>query len=67
MARTPVRLLNYVVGSGIRIGSGIGPFLGISVALQAPTMSSSLSTTGVFLDPQGVLNAGSLRAFHCRT
>jgi uncharacterized protein (TIGR03437 family) len=54
---------NYVVGSGIRIGSGIGPFLGISVALQAPTMSSSLSTTGVFLDPQGVVNAGSFAPF----
>src|ERR1019366_3562721 len=32
--------MNYVVGSGIRIGSGIGPLLGISVALQAPGMSS---------------------------
>jgi uncharacterized protein (TIGR03437 family) len=54
---------NYVVGNGIRIGSGIGPLLGISVALQAPTMSSSLSTTGVFLDPQGVVNAGSFAPF----
>jgi uncharacterized protein (TIGR03437 family) len=54
---------NYVVGGGIRIGSGIGPLLGISVALQAPTMSSSLSTTGVFLDPQGVVNAGSFAPF----
>jgi uncharacterized protein (TIGR03437 family) len=54
---------NYVVGSGIRIGSGIGPFLGISVALQAPTMSGSLSTTGVFLDPTGIVNAGSSAPF----
>ena len=54
---------NYVVGSGIRIGSGIGPLLGISVALPAPTMSSSLSTTGVFLDPQGIVNAGSFAPF----
>src|ERR1039458_6050898 len=52
-------IMNYVVGNGIRIGSGIGPYLGLSVALQAPTMSSSLSTTGVFLNPQGVVNAGS--------
>jgi uncharacterized protein (TIGR03437 family) len=55
--------VNYVVGNGIRIGSGIGPFLGLSVALQAPTMSSSLSTTGVFLDPQGIVNAGSSAPF----
>ena len=54
---------NYVVGGGIRIGSGIGPYLGISVALQAPTMKSSLSTSGVFLDPQGVVNAGSFAPF----
>ncbi len=54
---------NYVVGGGIRVGSGIGPFLGISVALQAPAMSSSLSTTGVFLNPQGVVNAGSSAPF----
>jgi uncharacterized protein (TIGR03437 family) len=54
---------NYVVGGGIRIGSGIGPFLGISVALQAPSMSSSLSSSGVFLNPQGVVNAGSSAPF----
>jgi uncharacterized protein (TIGR03437 family) len=54
---------NYAVGNGIRIGSGIGPYLGLSVALQAPTMSSSLSTTGVFLNPQGTVNAGSSAPF----
>src|ERR1039458_2345328 len=56
-------IMNYVVGNGIRIGSGIGPYLGLSVALQAPTMSSSLSTTGVFLDPTGIVNAGSSAPF----
>ena len=55
--------MNYVVANGIRIGSGIGPYLGLSVALQAPAMNSSLSTTGVFLNPQGVLNAGSSAPF----
>jgi uncharacterized protein (TIGR03437 family) len=55
--------MNYVVGNGIRIGSGIGPSLGLSVALQAPSMSGSLSTTGVFLNPQGVVNAGSSAPF----
>jgi uncharacterized protein (TIGR03437 family) len=54
---------NYAVGNGIRIGSGIGPLLGISVALQAPVMNSSLSTTGVFLNPQGIVNAGSSAPF----
>jgi uncharacterized protein (TIGR03437 family) len=54
---------NYVVGNGIRIGSGIGPYLGLNVALQAPDMNSSLSTTGVFLNPQGVVNAGSSAPF----
>jgi hypothetical protein len=55
--------MNYVVGNGIRIGSGIGPYLGISVALQAPVMNTNLSTTGVFLNPQGVVNAGSSAPF----
>jgi uncharacterized protein (TIGR03437 family) len=54
---------NYVVSNGIRIGSGIGPSLGISVALQAPAMNSNLSTTGVFLNPQGIVNAGSSAPF----
>jgi uncharacterized protein (TIGR03437 family) len=56
-------IMNYVVGNGIRIGSGIGPYLGLSVALQAPAMSGSLSTTGVFLDPTGIINAGSSAPF----
>jgi uncharacterized protein (TIGR03437 family) len=55
--------MNYVVGGGIRIGSGIGPYLGVRVSLQAPTMSSSLSATGVFLNPQGAVNAGSFAPF----
>jgi uncharacterized protein (TIGR03437 family) len=55
--------MNYAVGGGIRIGSGIGPYLGISVALQAPAMNGSLSTTGVFLDPTGIVNAGSSAPF----
>ena len=54
---------NYVVGPGIRIGSGIGPFLGLTVGLAAPTLSSSLSSSGVFLNPTGVLNAGSFAPF----
>src|ERR1017187_9675107 len=51
----------YVVGAGgaIRIGSGIAPYLGLSVALQAP----SVTGTGVFLNPQGIVNAGSWAPF----
>jgi len=51
----------YAVGAGgtVRIGSGIGPYLGLNVALAAP----SLSGTGVFLNPQGVVNAASSAPF----
>ena len=54
-------LARYAVGAGgaIRIGSGIGPNLGLSVALQAPT----LTLTGVFLNPQGIVNAASWAPF----
>src|SRR5271165_3397207 len=46
---------NYIGGSGgtVRIGYGVGPFLGLSVALQAPSFSNS----GVYINPTGVLNA----------
>jgi len=53
--------MKYVVGAnGIRIGSGIGPFLGINVAVPVPTVSAS---GGVFLSPMGVVNAGSFAPF----
>ena len=53
-------VMNYVVGAnGMRVGSGIGPYLGINVALPAPTFSGS----GVFLDPTGVVNAASYAPF----
>jgi uncharacterized protein (TIGR03437 family) len=52
--------MNCVVGSGgVRIGSGIGPFLGISVALPAPSFSGS----GVYLNPAGIVNAASSAPF----
>src|SRR5579871_2425165 len=50
----------YVVGAnGIRVGSGIGPFLSLNVALPAPSLSGS----GVFLNPQGEINAASSAPF----
>ena len=54
--------MKYVVGAGgaIRIGSGIGPFLGINVALAAPALTPS---SGVYLSPVGVLNSASNAPF----
>ena len=53
-------IMNYFVGAdGVRIGSGIGPYLGINVALPAPSISGS----GVFLSPMGVVNAASFAPF----
>lgn len=43
----------------IRIGYGLGPFLSLNVAFQGPTLSGS----GVFLSPVGVVNAGSSAPF----
>ena len=51
----------YIAGSGgaVRIGLGIGPYLGLSVAVQAPSFSGS----GVYLSPIGVVNAASYAPF----
>jgi uncharacterized protein (TIGR03437 family) len=42
-----------------RIGYGIGPYLSLNVAMQAPTFSGS----GVYLSPVGVANAASSAPF----
>jgi uncharacterized protein (TIGR03437 family) len=53
-------VMNYVVGAdGVRIGSGIGPYLGINVALPAPSFSGS----GVYLNPAGIVNTASFAPF----
>ncbi len=49
----------YAANSTARIGSGIGPSLGLHVALAAPTLSGS----GVFLNSEGVVNAASSAPF----
>ena len=51
----------YTVGDGgtVRIGVGVPPFLGIDVALAAP----SFSGPGVYLNPTGVVNYGSYAPF----
>jgi uncharacterized protein (TIGR03437 family) len=43
----------------IRIGYGIGPYLSLNVAFQAP----ALGNTGVYLSPVGVVNAASSAPF----
>jgi uncharacterized protein (TIGR03437 family) len=52
---------NYIGGNGgtVRIGYGVGPLLGLSVALQAPSFSGS----GAYINPAGVLNAASFAPF----
>lgn len=51
----------FLFGSGgaVRIGMGDPPILGIDVAVQAPTFTSS----GVFINPTGVVNAASSAPF----
>jgi uncharacterized protein (TIGR03437 family) len=44
---------------GAQIGVGIGPYPGISVAVQAPSFSGS----GVYLSPTGVVNTASYSPF----
>ncbi len=52
--------MSYVVGqSGIRIGAGIGPYLGINVSLPEPNFTGS----GVYLNPAGIVNAASSAPF----
>jgi uncharacterized protein (TIGR03437 family) len=57
-------LARYVVGAGgaVRIGSGISPYLGLSVAVQAP----ALNGPGVFLDPTRIQNSASSAPFTAR-
>ena len=52
----------YAVGANgtARVGLGIGPYLGMSVALAAPTPSAG---SGVYINPQGIVNAASFAPF----
>jgi uncharacterized protein (TIGR03437 family) len=52
----------YAVGAGgaVRIGQGIGPYLGINVALQSPAFTP---TEPVYINPTGVVNAASFSPF----
>jgi uncharacterized protein (TIGR03437 family) len=51
----------YAIGAnGVRIGQGIGPYLGISVAIPAPTFTP---TQPVYINPAGVVSAASFAPF----
>jgi uncharacterized protein (TIGR03437 family) len=52
----------YWVGDGgtVRIGEGIGPYLGLTVAFQAPTFTP---TQSVYIQPNAVVNAASYAPF----
>jgi len=60
---TPLARYAVSADGAVRIGSGIGPYLGLNVALQAPTVAPAISSTGVFLNPQFIGNAGSWAPF----
>lgn len=53
--------VQYIMGNGgVRIGYGLGPYLGITVAVPGPTLTPS---AGVYLSPVGVVNAASSAPF----
>jgi uncharacterized protein (TIGR03437 family) len=54
---------NYWVGDGgtVRIGEGIGPFLGLTVAFQAPSFTPP--SGGVYLNPTGIVNSAGFAPF----
>ena len=53
----------YAVGDGgaVRIGQGIGPYVGLSVAFQAPTFTPPSGS--VYINPTGIVNAASFAPF----
>jgi uncharacterized protein (TIGR03437 family) len=57
----PSATVQYTVGAGgIRVGFGIGPWLGIEVALPAAAQTPFGS---VYIDPTGIVNTGSSAPF----
>lgn len=54
-------IYNFTIGDGgnVRIGFGLPPFIGIDIAVAAPSFSGS----GVYLSPTGVVNAASYAPF----
>ena len=53
--------LQYVMGNGgVRVGLGVGPFLGLNVGVPAPSFTP---TSGPYISPNGVVNAASFAPF----
>jgi uncharacterized protein (TIGR03437 family) len=52
----------FANGGAVRIGAGVGPYLGLSVAVQAPKSPGS-SGYSVYFDPTSLQNAGSYAPF----
>jgi uncharacterized protein (TIGR03437 family) len=51
----------YIVGNGgVRVGFGLGPFLGLAVAVPAPSFTPS---AGPYISPNGIVNAASSAPF----
>ena len=50
------RSRQFILGSGVRIGIGIGPFPALTVAVRAPQVSTG---SGMFLNPTSAINAAS--------
>ena len=55
-----LRSRQFIVGSGVRIGFGLGPYPAVTVAVQAPTVTRP---SGMFLDPTGAVNTASYAPF----
>ena len=57
----PFSLQHYIFGANgaIRVGVGNAPFLGIQLAIQAPSFSGS----GVYINPTGIQNAANSALF----
>ena len=53
--------VQYIMGNGgVRVGFGLGPYLGLNVGLPAPSFTP---TSGPYINPTGVVNAASSAPF----
>ncbi len=53
--------VQYIMGNGgVRVGFGLGPYLGLNVGVPAPSFTPS---SGPYINPTGVVNAASSAPF----
>ena len=55
------RSRQFIIGDGVRVGVGIGPYPALTVAVQAPKIAPLSS--GIFLDPTSAVNTLSSAPF----